>query len=335
MRTKKSMKGFTLIELLVVIAIIAILIALLLPAVQQAREAARRTQCKNNLKQVGLAVHNYHDVYKMFPPAVSRDNVGGAHAATAWIKMLPYIDQANVYNQLSGIGFGSNVNYWFGSAGAQAQADIMDKCRVPGYRCPSSPLPETIAIMGTNQMIHSYALISGGSAAAAQFIDDTIGGGGGIISFAGAFPGNSGTKIRDFTDGTTNTIMIGEQSDRTSWQYANNNFGNKTARSSSGPWMGIKNPRTRPAVGNWNTGGGASDDARCFNLTTIRESPNPDTNSGFQNHPNCNTPLASAHTGGVQVLVGDGTVRFMSENIDLGVLQNLSNRNDAQVIGEW
>ena len=100
----KKKKGFTLIELLVVIAIIAILIALLLPAVQQAREAARRTQCKNNLKQVGLALHNYHDVALSFPIGSNASNTnsnGDGHWGVSWwARILPYADQAPLYNTL-------------------------------------------------------------------------------------------------------------------------------------------------------------------------------------------------------------------------------------------
>src|SRR5690606_28625210 len=105
--------GFTLIELLVVIAIIAILIALLLPAVQQAREAARRTQCKNNLKQVGLALHNYHDVFGSFtyksggtdrPPSSAPCNLGNARRRSGWVGLLPYIDQGPLYNQIESGG---------------------------------------------------------------------------------------------------------------------------------------------------------------------------------------------------------------------------------------
>ncbi len=98
---RRRLQGFTLIELLVVIAIIAILIALLLPAVQQAREAARRTQCKNNMKQLGLALHNYHDVANCFPPGYTQDNrypTGGFQGHSVFYYLLPYIEQTNLYN---------------------------------------------------------------------------------------------------------------------------------------------------------------------------------------------------------------------------------------------
>lgn len=343
---RKINKGFTLIELLVVIAIIAILIALLLPAVQQAREAARRTQCKNNLKQVGLALHNYHDVFRSFPPQSTTANTGGQHGPTFWVKLLPYIDQAPLYGQLSGVGFGKDVNYWLGSNNAKTNAiEVMfASANVSGYRCPSSALPETQATGGQNHVWHSYVGISGshgylrptpfGASTTADGVAD-LAEGNSSWSGGGVFIGNKGIKIRDITDGTTNTILVGEQS-----AYLIGNRQNRTACPTSGPWMGIKNSRVMGSgrAENYMRAGSApaDNDDRCFNLTTIRESPNPPVGSAIQQQGRCNTPLASHHTGGVQVLMGDGTVRFLSDNIDLGsILFNLADRDDGNVIGEF
>ena len=160
-------RAFTLIELLVVIAIIAILIALLLPAVQQAREAARRTQCKNNLKQVLLSLHNYHDVHSTFPQGQSRNGPGrGATWCCGgnWrVMVLPFIDQATVYNQIDWSGaysFGGSTNYARYAGGAEIFAGF----KVPGFICPSSPLdPNDTAVVNNQQkgQTHHYVGISG------------------------------------------------------------------------------------------------------------------------------------------------------------------------------
>src|SRR5579859_6029688 len=124
-RVRKSRRGFTLIELLVVIAIIAVLVSLLLPAVQQAREAARRTQCKNNLKQLGLAMHNYHDAYLGFPMG-KNTTASGLTNFPAQARILPYIDQTNLYNQ---------INFNVGPTNA---ANVLAyNTTLPAFRCPT------------------------------------------------------------------------------------------------------------------------------------------------------------------------------------------------------
>ena len=135
-------RAFTLIELVVVIAIIAILVALLLPAVQQAREAARRSQCKSNLKQIGIAMMTYEEVNSALPPATT---TRGNHGTTVWMRLLPFVEQTQLYDSVSNIGFGSHVNYWFGSnsnPNTNQVRQILDGVSIPVYRCPSSTLPE-------------------------------------------------------------------------------------------------------------------------------------------------------------------------------------------------
>ncbi len=331
-------KGFTLIELLVVIAIIAVLVALLLPAVQQAREAARRTQCRNNLKQIGLAMHNYVDSYRMLPPATTTNAVeGGEHGPAAWVRILPYIDQGPLYDQLRAVGFGKNVNYWLGSGSANTAKirAILDGKIVSVYRCPSSPLPETRSVKGSQQMWATYTLIMGSNNHPTT--DKT-----GVYrqahaSAGGCFPNNRGIAFRDITDGTSNTMMVGEQGD---WLRSDPNRKNRTAIPTSGPWMGGKNPRNPHGDGTWSSSGShgwgsPTQDTRCYNMTTIRQGPNPTGLANWQRHPACNTPLTSAHSGGVSVLLGDGSVRFVSDSIDLNTLKNLADRNDGNTLSEF
>ena len=333
-------KGFTLIELLVVIAIIAILIALLLPAVQQAREAARRTQCRNNLKQIGLAMHNYVDTYQMLPPAVTTSAVNGAHGPTAWVRLLPYVDQAPLYNQLAGVGFGKDVNYWLGSRSQNSARlrNILDGKIINVYRCPSSPFESTRRprrIFQTRIMWSTYVLIMGSDRHPTT--DHTGVYRQSYASAGGCFPNNQGIRLRDITDGTSNTMLVGEQSN---WLKADYRHWNRTAIPSSGPWMGGKNPRNPNGDGTWSSTGqhGWGDptrDTRCYNMTTIRQTPNPTGLARWQVHPACNTPLASAHAGGVLILLGDGSVRFISDSINLDTLRNLADRDDGNTISEF
>ncbi len=181
-------RGFTLIELLVVIAIIAILIALLLPAVQQAREAARRSTCKNNLKQIGLALHNYNDTHKVLPPGwVSLTNVSGdrRHGWSAFI--LPFLDQVNLYNDIN-----------FEGQPTTGASSISGNV-IPAYLCPSDPTPGRNSSLGNNGKLNYPACIGDNSHADAQNGPTD-----------GCFYRNSDVRFRDVTDGLSNTLFVGE-----------------------------------------------------------------------------------------------------------------------------
>ncbi|MGQ0637048.1 MAG: DUF1559 family PulG-like putative transporter [Planctomycetaceae bacterium] len=287
-------RGFTLIELLVVIAIIAVLIALLLPAVQQAREAARRTQCKNNLKQIGLAIHNYHDTHNIFPHAFyDRETNNGPPpnvASWAWSTMiLPFIDQAPLYNSL-------NPGPRRLEAVASVQADIaLLQTSLPVYQCPTDtgPTPNTLrpfAVLGTIA-----------TAAAPIFMGkmNYMGGGGNSNYLTGLIiaPNNGSVRIRDVTDGLSNTFLAGEKGTQIS-------KGGVTIPTAAGVWPGCSNaastapfgttgPHTVTGQTQWRMMDG-------FNTT-------------FVNVPD--QAYSSKHVGGAQFVLADGAVRFVNENI--------------------
>jgi prepilin-type N-terminal cleavage/methylation domain-containing protein len=349
---KRRSRGFTLIELLVVIAIIAILIALLLPAVQQAREAARRTQCKNNLKQLGLALHNYLDTHRVFPPGAVHSHVPrsgsirSSFGPSFYGMLLPYLDQAPLFSALVFEGRSPGyVNESAGSAGAEINNPlILGAGPLPFIRCPSGTGPIEDPGTATRDPFAHYAGISGaadmivldaaGTPAFQEtriFDDGTLG----LISGGGMLIANKPMSTRDCTDGTTNTMIIGEQNGKLE-RLTPGTFSELAASGTTHGWfMGTRVTGFPP-----NLDPSGSGDERTFNLTTIRYSPNqePFANQlfpGTGSNVGANNPLMSFHTGGVQICLCDGSVRFLSENIHLSTLQQLATRDDGVPIGEF
>ena len=329
-RPQQSRRAFTLIELLVVIAIIAILIALLLPAVQQAREAARRAQCRNNLKQIGLALHNYLDVFTVFPPsfAVAPDGSGGYQSGGQWsvqARILPYGDQGSMYTT---IDFSQSY-----TAGASPATD-----RVPMYFCPSE--------------VQDGARISGGVAAYYPINYAVNMGTWHVFTNAtleqghGAFAPNGAFAPRDFIDGMTNTLCAAEV--KTFTPYLRDGDG-------AGPTP--PGPTGISALGGdfkQNTGHTEWVDGRVHQTGfTTTFTPNtfvPHVDGGdtydvdFTNcreAKSCSGPTYAAvtarsyHEGIVLVLLMDGSARAISENINLQTWQYLGQRDDGQVVGEF
>ncbi|MCC9609561.1 DUF1559 domain-containing protein [Blastopirellula sp. JC732] len=345
--SKRKRSGFTLVELLVVIAIIGVLIALLLPAVQQAREAARRMQCTNNLKQHGLGLHNFHDTYGRFPPGSANDLAPfGKATATNWGVswmgyLMPFLELGNAFDQAqltSGNSYNSTaiLNALGNGAG---DTPIFD-----AYVCPSSPM-DHVAAFTPKAMISDYVGISGtingfGGTVAAnnveQFYSSSYFG---AATINGVLHMNSQTKFADVTDGTSNTMVVSEVSD---WIYkdAGTPFDFRPS-GRHGFFMGSKGTDARPIV-TLGTGG------RAFSLTSIRYKINPGKSQFFSGTAasgvfiesgytsgGANTPLASAHPGGVQATLCDGSVRFIAETIDNTTLANLAIRHDGYVLGEF
>ena len=309
--------GFTLIELLVVIAIIAILIALLLPAVQQARESARRTQCKNNLKQIGLALHNYHDAHLTFPFG-QEDNTKSYSAIS---QMLPFLDQTPLYNQ---INFSLPHNH-----ASNSQVRLTE---IPAFRCPSD-LPNPVPATGgaINYMTNKGCGV---------IWRDATGTNAGLPEQNGVMYYQSRIRIGDVTDGTSNTAAFAER-----------------ALTDGNP--GIISPLTDVFQGNPGaptTPDQARDMCRAVNINNLAnqvvnpimgapwlhgqhayqhiDTPNQ-RSCGFFAVVRANMPPSSRHVGGVHVLLCDGAVRFVSENIDLKLWRAVGSRNGGELLGEF
>ncbi|MFI4874739.1 MAG: DUF1559 domain-containing protein [Blastopirellula sp. JB062] len=318
--------AFTLVELLVVIAIIGVLIALLLPAVQQAREAARRMQCSNHQKQLGLALHNYHDTFKRLPYNSSSKYVYPNFGPSWFVRLLPFIEQNAAFQQMAATGFAGD---WKMQTTSLACADVVDGYRVEELLCPSSPLPamETQATQSNGEielLVPSYVGISG-----SYYIGGTtdespvtrITNVYGRTVFNGMITGilddrSAVLRFRDVTDGLTNTMFMSEQSD----------YFYDSSRESHQIRSGGHAGRA------WASGDDRSWQA---NVTTLRWPIAAYGSSGTIENYHSNISLVSAHPGGVMIALGDGSVRFLSETVDGKILSGLADRQDGNVLGEY
>ena len=319
-------KGFTLVELLVVIAIIGILIALLLPAVQAAREAARRSQCTNNMKQIGLAMHNYHDTLQSFPFGTRGPSL--TTGANWRMSLLPFIEQKAVYDQaMQGTDFASPYT------GATA---VLTDFRFAGYNCPSSALTNDCYQVHSNHTGHgqmmdyiaiagAYVDPAGRTGVCSQLTNQQS-----YICNNGMFAPNEVFKIRDCTDGTSNTFLVGEQSGK---------VGSNDYRSGYyGGWSGFTRPYKAPEILSSGSGAYGTFDIYGTGITTIRDGNvinMQTTPAGGNAVYRGNTVLNSFHPGGVNVLLSDGSVRFVPETIEFATLKLLAVRDDGQVIKEY
>lgn len=348
----RSRGGFTLIELLVVIAIIAVLIALLLPAVQQAREAARRSQCKNNLKQLGLASHNFHDTYNHFatsnrPPGTGTKRIAGL------TRLLPYLEAGNIFNLYDQSLQWSDPN---------ANMRLAVSTQIPTLQCPSSAasakldgdpdVATTPAGYAANMVaITDYSPNKGVAQSVAPFATAAGVTLTGLFTdpsdatnqyYAGLLPQNVDAKMRDATDGLSNTIAYVESAGRPAvYRKGNKVVGTLPAdRVNSGGWCrpasDILAEVARPD-GTDLSGPGAFTTGTVvpFNVTNgynVNGRAYPDT-AYYKTQGS--GQAYSFHVGGAHFLLGDGSVRFLSENISLATYVGLLTRGNGEVIGEF
>lgn len=317
MKRLSAKRGFTLIELLVVIAIIAILIALLLPAVQQAREAARRSTCKNNMKQLGIALHNYHETHRIFPQ-MQVENIRNlvydppnAESYLGWnVMLLPFMDQTNIYNQI-------NMNGpWRESVTPYTVAQLsLFQTPIASLACPSDPADgrnPNVGNFGKSNYVGLYSCY--------RLLPGTTT----ISGVTSAWNNHEAKNMKSFRDGLSNVLLLGERTTEGGYSGAvwpGSNAVNNATSGNYGSWE-YHTAVVRTFQG-WST---ASDQALSSYYMI-----NGKSNTGSINA----WGLSSSHEGGCHFLLGDGAVRFISENVNGDTLIFLCGIDDKNVVGEF
>ncbi|TWT38585.1 DUF1559 domain-containing protein [Blastopirellula retiformator] len=296
-------RGFTLVELLVVIAIIGVLIALLLPAVQQAREAARRMTCSNNLKQIGLSLHNYHDTYNRLPPGIVTSN------QLCWsAQLLPFIEQGNLWDALGTAGAfdGPWEDITAVTTTGVGNRPPLAQTPLSAFICPSDPGGDLNKKLGGASSIYFGKSNYVGIFSAYYNATDPVATGSGGSDRPAVFTDNSETKFRDIIDGLSNTVIVAERGTQ------------------GGPcgslWIGYHS----------DFGGSISGSIAAFQVRLRMERVSNDTDYVINGSSNYNP--SSMHPGGAQFLFGDASVQFLPETIPLRTQAALGTMDGGEVI---